>query len=334
MPRVLKVPFLVVSLVFSGGYIQDAHAGRVLIEPPEIKKNVRRMKQKDKSAALKGVGLQDTCTRSMLKTKEIQGVRCRMALYQASAKKAALKTEGDFAKRLEHAKTALQTAKSIHAYSPMLKKPGLARHQFEAHKQSCATVLDAYDAIKALPNTSPARLRVLQKRALIGEGDAFNVYAAACDCTKKSLQLAGPARASLDESGELQGILTSRGCLVNRERLKSEREGPSGLSENAQKIAKANTDVSVLLDYAKARDIGLDRCRQKYVSSVGKVKKVGKMERCVCEEVKRWRFPKKRGRADVEFQLPVDGENVQAKLVIVAVGKIEECGPLSGKGIP
>ena len=154
------------------------------------------------------------------------------------------------------------------------------------------------------------------------------------EVTASSLSLAGPARASQEENGFLQGILTSRGCLVNREKLKSTRSGPSGFSSGkANAIAEQNSDNNVLLDYAKARDIGLDRCRSKYISTGGQVDKVGKLERCVCEEVKRWRFPKKRGRSDVILDLPVSGKQVTAKLIVTQNGKVKDCGPLAGTAI-
>ena len=334
MRKITNVNILAVLLVFSASYGNDAFAGRVLQEPAAIKAEVRKMSEKDTQKALQAKGLEETCTRSMLKTREIQGVRCRMALHQALAKNTVPNSAKAFEERLGFAKVAIQVAQSVHEYSPMHPKPGFARHQFEAHHQSCSTVLDAYDAIKALPSSSPAEVLEAQNLALKGSGDAFNIYTAACDCTKKSLQLAAPAGLSLDESGALQGVLTSRGCLLNREKMKSEREGPSGFTGKAGEIAKANTEVSTLLTYAKARDIGLDRCREKYVSSIGRVEKVGGMERCVCDEVKRWGFPKKRGREDVEFDLPVVEGKLDIKLIIVAVGKVKECGPLSGSAIP
>jgi len=312
-----------------------ASAGRSIKEPKAVKQAAKRLKKAEQQAALKEVGLEKTCSRSMLKTKEIQGVRCRLALHQAASKKHAPTTVAGIEARLEAAKQALSAAETVHGYAPLLRKPGLARHKFEAHKQACATVLDAYDDIKALPNTVADAVLKAKARALTGAGDAFNVYTAACECTKSSLSLAGPARASQEENGALQGILTSRGCLVNREKLKSSRSGPSGFSSGkANAIAKQNSDANVLLDYAKARDIGLDRCRSKYISTGGQVDKVGKLERCVCEEVKRWRFPKKRGRDDITLQLPVSGKLVSAQLIVTGNGKVKECGPLSGTAIP
>lgn len=310
-----------------------ALAGRTLKEPKEIQNLPRKMNTSQREAALKAAKLDEECSRSRLKTREIQGLQCRLALFAAQAKAIPADSDANLQKLLDMARLAEATAKSVANYRPLTKKPGLKENKFEAHDRACNVIENVVSQLRTVPQTASPALLQAAKAAQTGAGDAYNVQRASCECMKGSAALAGNASVSIEVRGAIQGKLTSQGCLLDKGALKSSRGGPSGFSGNAAGVAAAASDEGLLLEYAKARDIGLNRCRGKYISSANKISRPKKLKSCACDEMKRWRFPKKRGRPDIEVAIPIQAGAAALKVTVGAAGKVKACGDIVGPGL-
>jgi len=279
--------------------------------------------------ALKAAGLEKKCTPATLRSRELPGVACRLAIYAFLHTKAPIATANDAKKRLSVAKDGLKAAKSIAAYKPLAKKPGLERKRVDAHQQACKVALQSYDALAAASRANtPAKSAAAKAMGSNEKG----LFKDACECARETVNMAGGAGLSADERGGLQTLLTKRSCFLDKSKLKAGRGGPeSEFTGRAGQVVESNTDEARLLDYAKARDIGLDRCRKKSTAA-GRVTDRGGLKRCACGEIKRWRFPKERGRSDVEIVVPII-KGVGVRVTVTAPGKIAKCGPLEGSGL-
>ena len=310
----------------------SAWAGRTLSEPKGITKQAGAANAKDVAAALKAAGLEKSCDRNALKSREIGGLACRLAVYSRVANRGAVKSEKDVRARADVAKDGLAAAKTVADYKPLARKPGLAENRFFAHREACGAVLTAYDAIAAADATADDATK--KAIAEIVGTEKQGLFKDACVCAQKTIALATAANRSVDERGQLQGELTKRGCFLNREAVKSQRaSGPSNdFSGAAGEVAASNTVAARLLDYASARDIDFNRCRDKHVDGT-RITAPRKLERCACGEVGRWRFPKERGRPNIEIDVPVVKGQAKLKLKVNAPGKVVDCGPLAGPGV-
>lgn len=306
-----------------------AWAGRTVKEPGAVKAVPRMVPAAKRAEALKALGLSSRCTDAVLRSRELPGIGCRLAIFSYLNAKLPLATPGDLKKRLEATDDALAAAKSIESYKPLKKSPNLEQFRLFAHEQACRTVLESYDAISAAGRASgPLKVEAAKAAGTTDKG----LFKQACECAQSTAALSGPARASVEERGRLQTLLTKRSCFLDKSKLASARGGPeSEFSGRAGQVVEANTDEARLLDYAKARDIGLDRCRKKSAPG-GRVTDKGGLKRCACGEVKRWRFPKERGRTDVEIVVPIV-KGVGVRVTVNAPGKVTACGPLEGPGL-
>jgi hypothetical protein len=306
-----------------------AWAGRTVKEPGSVKAVPRMVPAAKRAEALKALGLQSRCTDAVLRSRELPGIGCRLAIFSYLTARAPLASPADLKKRMKAAEDALNAAESIATYKPLKKSPNLEQFRLFAHEQACRTVLESYDAISAAGRASgPLKMEAAKAAGSTDEG----LFKQACECAQTTISLSGPGRASVEERGRLQTLLTKRSCFLDKSKLASKRGGPeSEFSERAGEVIEANTDEARLLDYAKARDIGLDRCRTKSAPG-GRVTDKGGLKRCACGEVKRWRFPKERGRADVEIVVPIV-KGVGVRVTVNAPGKVTSCGPLEGAGL-
>jgi hypothetical protein len=302
-------------------------AARSIQEPDAIKVIPRLVPAAKIEKGLKAAYLDEKCTRDALKTPELIGIQCRLAVHRSLAAELLPVDATSTERRVALARDAVIAAKSIAEYTPLSKKPGFGREQFDAHQQACTVVVEAYDALKGAPASASPDVRAVVDKALSGEGNLFD---AACGCTQASVGLADGANASLDEKGSLQSALTSRGCFLDKSKIKAERGGPdSAFTGEATRIAAANSVEARLLDYAQTRAVGLDRCKDKGFEGVRLVDR-GKLKGCVCGEISRFSFPKEKGRADATIVLPLRGADLGVQIVVTAVGKVATCGPLVG----
>ena len=269
------------------GYAPASHAGRTVTEPREVQNLPRQMSAADRTAALKAANLEQECGRSRLQTREIGGLQCRLALYAYQLKQISPDSPAALTSLLDGARRAEALAKSIATYAPLTTKPGLVTDRYVAHAMACGVVGDVVTALENLPPTASDEMKNVVMRVQTGAGDAYNLPRASCDCMKVSIGRATDAGASLEDRGAIQGKLTSRGCLLDKSALDQQRGGPSGFTGNAAGVAAAASARGQLLEYAKARDIGLNRCRTKYISNGNQVSKPTKLKACACDEVNR-----------------------------------------------
>lgn len=324
------LPALVVALL-AGLAAGPSHAGRSLQEPPAVKAVPRMVPKAKQQASLEAASLASACPADVLKSQDLQGVTCRLGIHGQLALQAPLEGPAQVDKLLVAASEAMKTAGSIADYQPLAKTPRLEPSRLAAHEQACKTVVSAYDALKeAARNPGP-----VGEAAKKGMGSAeAGLFKDACDCAQQTVRIADGAGVSLEDRARLQTVLTSRSCFLDKTKVAANRGGPdSQFSGRAGRLAEANTDEALLLDYAKTVDIGLDRCRTKGISPGGQVSDKGGLKKCACGEIQRWRFPKQKGRPDVEIVVPILDTRVGVRITVTAPGKVTSCGPLEGSAL-
>ena len=301
-----------------------ADAARTLKEPRGIK-NMRKQPASVTKAALASAGLTSEC-QGRLRTSEIQGLRCRLAIHAHVSEKIAPTSPARLRQRVRMANEAKEVASSIQKWTPLVRKPNLVVHRYQAHKIACMTAMHTHDTLAAIPRTAPKNLLAARENEA-GE----TLYRKACDCVQASLRLAAKASVPVKEFGKLQGVITSRGCLLDRSKLKTERKQQRIVfTGTAKKLAEANSDESRLMAYAETRDIGLQRCRDRDLRG-GTIQDKKSLKKCVCGEIGRWRFPKKKGRPDITLTIPLLGKSVGIEITVTPPGRIKTCGPLNGR---
>ena len=220
-------------------------------------------------------------------------------------------------------------------YKPLNQPPGLAEQIFTGHSLACDVLLETYDALNGLPKSKKSGLHAYAAKAMKGFSDKKNkgLHDAACRCTQRSLNLGSAAGASLEKLGGLQQAMTGRSCFLDQSKIKSERGGPNTeFVGKAKEVAEDSSTAGKFLTYAKTRDFGLDRCRSKNISS-GIIKDQSRLKQCVCGDIRRWSFPKERGRPETSVAIPIVENLVSVQVKIKANGKVADCGPLEGSGV-
>ena len=310
------------------------HAGRVLYEPPGLSKTARSAPKPVVTNAVKEYGLEDTCTDTALQSKELAGVQCRLAVaaYVQAHKPMAANT--DVEAQITLAKDAAAAARSIAEYEPLSSKTGLSTARFYAHRQACRAMLGAYDVLSALPASSTPKMNERAQTALaVFNARGASMKDAACQCVQETLSLAMGAEVTQDEQGALQGVLTSRACFLDESKIRGSRSGPSTTlspqSDMRAGFIATGTTTGRLLDYAAARSLDLDRCREKFVN-LNRIKDGPKLEKCVCGEIARWQFPARKGEPATKIEVPVLEDKLTAAAEVDATGHTTSCGPLGG----
>lgn len=308
-----------------------AFAGRTLEEPKGVRDVVKKTPRAAVEKALSEAGLAERCTDAVLRSPELNGVACRLVVHTSLAKGKALATPKDIDARVAAAKDAWQTSHTIASYAPLTKPPRLDEDRYEAHRRACEGLVDAWDALRAVPRSAAPELRASTDAALTNKGFGDQAIGeAACACTAKTLDLSTAGGASVEQTGALQGTLTSRGCFLDESKIRAERGGPkASFSGRAKTLSEQSTDEAQVVAYAKTRDVGLARCRDKFLAK-GTLGDADGMKKCVCGEVQRWTFPKKKGRPDLNVLLPIYDERLGVRVGVSAPGKVTSCGPLEG----
>lgn len=306
-------------------------AGRTLEEPKGVRDIVKRSSRAEVEKALQEAGVAERCSDEALRSPELNGVGCRVVVHTALTRRKALSSPRDVEARVAAAKDAWKTARTIAEYQPLHTPPRFDADRFEAHRRACDGVLDAWDALRGLPRGAAPELRAATDAAL--SEAAFGgspIGEAACACTAKTLELSSAGGASLELSGALQAALTSRGCFLDESKIRAERGGPkSRFSGLAKALSEQSTDEAQVVAFAETRDVGLARCRDKFLPR-GRLGDKEGMKKCVCSEVQRWSFPKKKGRPELSVLLPVYDERLGVRIGVSAPGKVTSCGPLEG----
>lgn len=330
--RSLISPVLALSAI---ALAMPALAGRTLQEAKTISALAKEPAGAARENAFKARGLADRCSNETFRSKEISGVLCRLAYFAEQSAATPLASRADIDKRLIAARDALRTANSLASYKPLNQPPGLAEKVFTGHSLACDVMLESYDALSAVPKSKKSGLHSYAKKAMkdFSYKKTKGLHEAVCRCTQRSLNLGSAAGASMEKLGGLQQAMTGRSCFLDQSKLKSERGGPNTqFVGKAKEVAADSSTEGKFLTYAKSRDFGLDRCRSKNISG-GMIKDKARLKQCVCGDIRRWSFPKERGRADTAVSIPIVANLVSVQVNVKANGKVAACGPLEGSGV-
>lgn len=330
--RSLIAPVVALSMVL---FAFPVFAGRTLTEPKTISAMAKEPASPARESAWKARGLEDRCTPETFRSKEISGVLCRLAYFAEQSAAGAIATPADIDKRIAAAMAALDTADALATYKPLNQPPGLAEQVFTGHSLACDVLLESFDALNGVPKAAQSGLHDYASKAMSDFSHKENkgLQDAACRCTQRSLNLGSAAGASLEKLGGLQQAMTGRSCFLDQSKIKSERGGPNTeFVGKAKEVAEDSSTEGKFLTYAKSRDLGLERCRSKNISS-GIVKDKARLKQCVCGDIRRWSFPKERGRPETSVAIPIVENLVQVQVKVKANGQVADCGPLEGNGV-
>jgi hypothetical protein len=202
--------------------------------------------------------------------------------------------------------------------------------KLDAHKAACDFAFAAVAEFEGLPEGHAAGARA---RAVVTSSTPPGLRARACDCARRSADMAVAANAPANEHAALQGLVTGQGCNVGGGSLKiAERRDPArgfdaGTAET-RAVAAASAPEGKLVELARGRALDLGRCTDKHLSPEGRVKDVEKLTSCACGVVKRWALPVKKSDPRITARLPLAGDVVLP--ITVEGGQVVDCGPARG----
>ena len=333
---------LILSLTVGCLLPQTGYAARSFKEEKLIKQTIKKagvgtlkkIFKKDKTLA--------PCEGSPMRSAELPSLICRLKVFRQLAKQSPTNTPWEIKHRAKLAQAAYLTAKSIDKYEPIDAPPRFIDLQYDATQTSCEIL---QETMEALGSITPKKTNKPQFNTAQETLEGFQITpkdqglrTALCSCSKMWLNAADKAYKSMEEKGAIQRVLTSRGCFLDmkkaEEALSTNRKaGPVQLSGNAQITAEQNSNSQKIIDYASTRDFTLNRCRNKIGAT--KIKDPSKVQKCLCREVKRWRFPSHEESAQtVSTVLPIEKDLVGLRVNINPKGKVEQCGPLEGPKVP
>lgn len=331
--RLLKIsPWVALSLLTIA---QPATAGRTLKEPKALAAMAKSPATPDRAEAWKARGVAERCSNETFRSEEISGVLCRLAYFAERSAQQRIASPADIDKRVVSARAALHTAESLSDYKPLNQPPGLAEQIFVGHQLACAVLMETYDALQGVPKSDDTGLHAYAQKTMadFASTQSTGLHEAACRCTQQSVNLGSAAGASLEQLGGLQQAMTGRSCFLDQSKVKSERGGPqTEFAGKAKELAEDSSTEGKLLAYAKSRDLGLERCRSKNVSN-GLIKDKARLKQCVCGDIRRWSFPKEKGRPETKLTIPIVADLVNVQVNVKANGQVADCGPLEGSGV-
>ena len=332
--------FALMGVIFIGtGWADSAHSARSFQEDSLIKKTVKgapfdALASKDKRMS--------ACSQKVSATKELQGAVCRLQALPKVTSGLKNNTPWLVKHKLSIAQAAFNTFTSIETYEPLDAPPKFRELQYQAGEAACATLETVMADLSAIPNRGGYKPAFQAAKNNL-ESFQFDkrtagVRNALCACAKKWLGTADRAFRSMEEKGAIQRTLTSRGCFLDMKKAKkalntSRKSGPTQLSGRAKDTADQESDEQRILDYAQTRDFTLNRCRAKIGAT--KIKNPEKVESCLCREIKRWRFPSRKGSTAVRSTvLPIEDKMLGVRINVDPKGKVQQCGPLEGPKAP
>jgi hypothetical protein len=294
-----------------------AVAGRALLEPPGLQKVVKGAPRADVDRALSAAGLAEVCGDALF-APDLHGARCRATVAAALAAQRPLHSVADVDARAALLKDLFAFADEVHAYQPLNPPAGFLRLRYDALREIAAAGISHHDALAALPADAPGRARAAAVVATVREG--------ACKAAQQALELSSFADAAPEERASLQTLLVHRRCFLDESRLASAPR-PAALEKNeqAQEIKASASDEGLLRDYAQTRALELERCK-KHLDIGGNPRDPDKLGGCLCDVVKRWRFPARPTKTTTTLSL---SELAAALPVVVeSNGAVAACGPL------
>jgi hypothetical protein len=313
---------LVVVALGVWAWSAPAAAGRSLDEPAEIGRLARSVPKAQRDAAF-GTHT-DRCSAALAEP-GLAGLQCRALLVAGALRQRPITKESDVDARLSLLADLGKAATSGRRYEPLAPPPGHARQRFETVAALARTMLAVIAELQALPAGHAAAAYANRKLAA-----APRPIDAACSATRDSVDHAAAADASLQERGELQGMLTSNRCFLDDSHLVAERKPGQALAQNddATRVKATVGDVGVLRQYADSRAIEFERCTSRLLDAAGRPTDAAKLESCACGVIKRWTLPTR--KSETQLLLPL-GSAVDVRVVVAPDGRTTTCGPLQVK---
>jgi hypothetical protein len=317
-------------------------AKRSFKEDPLIKKTVKQAGAGQMKRIFKKEKKLNQCKGVELGSRELSSVVCRLKAFRHLTQKSPINTAWEVKHKAKMAQAAYQTGISIDTYEPIDPPPNFIGLQYESAETVCGILQDVLENLSSIRpskknkeafNTAQETLEGVQ----MGPRDR-GLREALCSCSKMWLNAADKAFKSMEEKGAIQRVLTSRGCFLDMKKAKialstDRKAGPVKLSGNIGAVAAQNSDTQKIKDYAATRDFTLKRCRAKIGDT--KIDDPKKVQKCLCREIKRWRFPSHDANINtVTTVLPIEKDLVGLRVNISPKGKVEQCGPLEGPKVP
>jgi hypothetical protein len=271
-------------------------------------------------------GILDRCRAT---TAGLQGLHCRL-LALTAAPTPTPQSPADVDAQAVLIGDVLGAGAFVDRWVPTAPEPGLRRLKLDVHKVACARAFAGIGVLDGVPPSHAARARA---RAVIEAAPGSpGLRARACDCARRSAEMAVAADAPADEHAALQGEVTRQRCNVGDAARMAERRDPergfdAGAAET-RAAAATSTPAGRLVELARGRALDLGRCTDKHVTPEGRVREPEKLTSCACGVVKRWALPTKKSDPRVEARLPLQGEVVLP--VVVEGGQLSSCGPVAG----
>jgi hypothetical protein len=321
----------VVWVVFSAGMLVSSPlaASRTLQESPEIKRLITKTKKRTLIKALKTLQIQEKCPLRNLKTSEIGGIACRLAIYSYLQQKKKIKHPRHVDQRLHAIRISLKAAGDLSSYQPLNPRPDLAQQQYLGHRHASELIMKSYDELLEIARAKESKTQA--HAALLIKDQGRVLFQAACETTRDTVFLANRARAPIQEQGNLQRVITSHRCFLDETKLNAVK-AKSNARPQVNKDAAGDSPSApeqALLAFAKTRSIDLKRCKKKFFR-LGHMTNQKKMRACLCKQMKRWRFPKQKGRSLTTLRIPVIETKYWMNIEVSAIGHVTSCGALEG----
>ena len=342
-PSFRQLPFaLVMALSFSFSIAHKSHSARSYKEDKLIHQTIKKTGTGTLQKIINADKSLGACAGATLHSNELPSVICRLKIFRQITAKSPTNTPWEIKHRAKLAKAAYATAIAIDSYEPIDPPPRFVDLQYEATQAACEQLQDTMETLSSIrpKKTNKPQFNTAQEtlEAFPMTASDQGLRAALCSCSKMWLNAADKAYRSIEEKGAIQRILTSRGCFLDMKKAKealstNRKAGPVQLSGNAQVTVEQNSNSQKIIDYAATRDFTLDRCRNKIGATT--IKNPGKVQKCLCREVKRWRFPSHDASAQtVSAVLPIEKDLVGLRVNVTPKGKVDHCGPLEGPKVP
>ena len=307
----------------------SAQGARVLKEPVEIQSFAKKKGKRSLLQLTRALEIEDQCPLPTLRSPEFAGVACRLALFSHAHKMRKLHRVRDIDRLLQALRIALRSAGDLIRYAPLNPPPELENYQFLGHQNASSFIMNSYDALKRKASSRPSKAQKYAAELISDQGRIL--FRAACETTRDSVYLAGQARVSIESQASLQRMLTSHQCFLDESKLMVEKEKARRGPDSSSNPPPAKRSAEALLsDFANTRLIDIKRCQEKYYL-LGRAADRQRIQECSCKQMKRWKFPKEKGRPLTRIRIEVIQNQYWMNVSVSALGRVETCSALKGK---
>ncbi len=313
------------SIVLGMALVAPAsNAGRSYDEASSIKK------VKVTSSKLEGSekALGYACTLQSARSKNFDGQACRLYAFRQSLKSNSAQNIFKVKNDVIKARAALESGKSLVDFKPVSKTPGFYARRARAHHQSCMVAFDLVDRVEE------SRLKGRAKERVKGviKNEKLDLFNEACLCAQDTVAMSSAPGLRVEEKGRWQGLVTSRGCFLDRDKVFQEKNiEATEFRGEAQRFGKVGQveDREKIKNYVTTQELTIERCKDK-IGKGRKLKKADLVEKCVCNAVKRWHFPKLSKEENLKIPLELVEGKLNIGLEITPKGSVAQCGGFTG----